>query len=140
MLAEQLSASLAEADRECVSVGESFHELSAARITIERLHCPEPERDLIRKSCQQMGESLHSAVVALQYHDRLAQRLELVRRGLLHLQTLLHHETPDTCDEWLHALRIAEQMNRTEQKRLGPSVGLQSNEPPVDSRDSIELF
>jgi len=137
MLAEQLGASLTEADRECVSVGKSFHELSAARATIEAVGCPEPYQTVVRRSCRQIGDSLHDAVVALQYHDRLAQRLTLVRAGLLRLQSLLQEQGPRSYDAWLGSLREVEQTNRHEQKRLGPVL----DEPrDAEPQDSIELF
>jgi hypothetical protein len=141
MLAEQLGASLIEADRECVSVGESFHELSAAKGTIEGIVCDEPARTVLRSSCKQIGDSLHTAVVALQYHDRLAQRLTLVRAGLIRLQDLLQDHSPRSYGEWLHALREVEQTNRTEQKRLGPAVGQTNGSGPCAlSQSSVELF
>src|ERR1700722_10155537 len=68
ILAEQLAASLMEADRECVSVGESFHELAVVKRTIEGVSCAEPQLSVLRDSCKKIGESLHAAVVALQYH------------------------------------------------------------------------
>ena len=43
VVAEQLAASLLEANRECVSVGKSFHELVAAKCTIDEISCVEPE-------------------------------------------------------------------------------------------------
>lgn len=141
MLAEQLGASLMEADRECVSVGESFHELSAAKGTIEGMVCDEPARTALRSSCKQIGDSLHTAVVALQYHDRLAQRLALVRAGLIRLQNLLQDDSARSYEEWLQALREVEQTNRTEQKRLGPPVGqTNGSEPCALSQSSVELF
>jgi hypothetical protein len=141
ILAEQLTASMTEADRDCVSVGESFHELSAARATIQSVECPEPARRVIDDSCRRIGESLHDAVVALQYHDRLAQRLGLVRAGLVRLQTLLHESGPRSYESWLASLREVEQINRTERLRLGPVPG--QDEPSASaeaSHSSVELF
>jgi hypothetical protein len=143
MLAEQLGASVMEADRECVSVGESFHEMATARNTIAGIRCAEPERSVLHGSCKQIGESLHTAVVALQYHDRLAQRLGLVRAGLSRLQTLLHDESPRSYDEWLESLRDVEHTNRVEQRRLGPATiddDAVSGPDPDMSQSSVELF
>jgi hypothetical protein len=143
MLAEQLSASLLEANRECVSVGESFHELAAAKCTIDEISCVEPGRTVLRNSCKQIGDSLHAAVVALQYQDRLAQRLSLVRSGLVRLQTLLHDRSPRSYDEWLQSLRDVERVNRVEQRRLGPEGldGQSHGSQPSDvSQSSVELF
>jgi hypothetical protein len=143
MLADQLATSLMEADRECVSVGESFHELAAAKTTIDKIRCAEPEHTVLRNSCRQIGDSLHAAVVALQYHDRLAQRLGLVRAGLDRLQTMLHDRSARTYDEWLHSLRDVERINRAEQKRLDPAAThrqTDGSEPLALSHSSVELF
>ena len=142
MLAEQLGTSVVEADRECVSVGESFHEMAAARNAIASVNCAEPERSILQRSCMQIGESLRTAVVALQYHDRLAQRLGLVRAGLDRLQTLLHDPSPRSYDDWLDSLRNVEHINRVEQRRLGPAAvendGSAVHAPMPQS--SVELF
>ena len=142
MLAEQLGASVVEADREFVSVGESFHEMAAARNTIASVDCAEPEHSILQRSCMQIGESLHTAVVALQYHDRLAQRLGLVRAGLDRLQILLHDRSPRSYDDWLDSLRNVERINRVEQRRLGPAV-VENAGSAVDApapQSSVELF
>jgi len=142
ILAEQLGASVMEADRDCVSVGDSFHEMASARATLEAVECAEPVRAVLRDSCLQIGESLQTAVIALQYHDRLSQRLGLVRMGLNRLQTLLHDESPRSYDEWLASLREVEQINRVEQQRLGPTpVESEASvyEPDL-SHSSVELF
>lgn len=122
LLAGQLGFALQEADRECVSVGASFDELSAANDAIAQVNCPEPAGGLLRHACREIGASLHNAVVALQYHDRLSQRLELVRVALERLQTLLQQSPPRSADLWLAALREAERQNRLEQQRLGVTV------------------
>jgi hypothetical protein len=142
ILAEQLGASVMEADRDCVSVGDSFHEMASARATLESIECGEPVRSILRDSCLQIGESLQTAVVALQYHDRLSQRLGLVRVGLTRLQTLLHDSSPRSYDDWLASLRDVEQINRLEQQRLGPTpVETEASvyEPDL-SQSSVELF
>ena len=142
MLAEQLGASLSEADRDCVSVGESFHELAAAKSTLDGIGCPEPERSLLRGAAKQMGESLYAAIIALQYHDRLAQRLVIIRAGLDRLQTLLHDDSPRTHQEWLHSLRQVEQLNCTERQRLAPDPASSAAGPAADPmlQSSVELF
>ncbi|HWJ34893.1 MAG TPA: hypothetical protein VNR70_06485 [Steroidobacteraceae bacterium] len=143
MLAEQLATSLMEADRDCVSVGQSFHELAAAKTTIDGIRCAEPEHSVLRNSCRQIGDSLHAAVVALQYHDRLAQRLGLVRAGLDRLQTMLHDQSARSYDEWLHSLRDVERINRIEQQRLDPAAAHRQPDgsaPLALSHSSVELF
>jgi hypothetical protein len=143
MLAEQLSASLSEADRECVSVGESFHDLADAKNKIADVHCDEPVRAVLKHSCDQIGNSLHAAVVALQYHDRLAQRLALIRTGLNRLQELLHDPSVRPYNDWLESLRHVEHLNRIEQRRLGPETDMGQSDPAhrsAASNDSVELF
>ena len=143
MLAEQLSATLSEADRECVSVGESFHDLADAKNKIADVHCDEPVRTVLRHSCDQIGNSLHAAVVALQYHDRLAQRLGLIRTGLNRLQELLHDPSVRPYNDWLESLRRVEHLNRIEQRRLGPETDMGQSDPAHRSaaaNDGVELF
>jgi len=142
MLAEQLNGALTEADRECHSVGESFHDMATAKNIIAGISCAEPERSALRNSCKQIGDSLHAAVVALQYHDRLTQRLALVRTALNRLQTLLHDRSASSYDEWLQALRDVEQVNRTEQQRLGRAAHGQTGgaQRSAVSHSSVELF
>jgi hypothetical protein len=143
MLAEQLGVSLSEADRDCVSVGESFHDLADAKNKIADVDCDEPGRALLKHSCEQIGNSLHAAVVALQYHDRLAQRLVLIRTGLTRLQELLHDQTGRTYNDWLQSLRHVEHLNRIEQRRLGPETNMgQSGAAHCSAaaNDSVELF
>jgi AraC-like DNA-binding protein len=141
MLSEQLGASLREADGECASVGESFHDMAVARNSLDAIRCPEPAQSTVQHSCRQIGESLHAAVTALQYHDRLSQRLGLIRTGLSRLQALLTDSSPRSYEEWLHALREVEQINRAEQRRLGPDS---THEPEgagaAPSNGSVELF
>lgn len=142
ILAEQLRASVMEADRDCACVGDSFHEMASARRTLESVDCDEPARSVVRDSCLQIGESLHTAVIALQYHDRLSQRLGLVRAGLNRLQTLLHDRSPHSYDDWLTSLREVEKINRMEQQRLGPvSVETEAGiYEPHTSQGNVELF
>lgn len=143
MLAEQLATSLREADRECVSVGESFHDLAAVKTTLDGVRCAEPDRTVLRDSCRQIGDSLHNAVVALQYHDRLAQRLGLVRAGLERLQTMLRDRSARSWDDWLQSLRDVERINRSEQKRLDPAAAdrqTDASQPLALSHSSVELF
>ena len=143
MLAEQLGASLSEADRDCVSVGESFHDLADANNKMADINCDEPGQTVLKRSCEQIGSSLHAAVVALQYHDRLSQRLALIRTGLNRLQELLHDRTGRSYDDWLESLRNVEYLNRVEQRRLGPESEMgQSDGAPqsATANDGVELF
>ena len=117
-------------------------DILSERATLESIDCTEPVRSILRDSCLQIGESLQTAVVALQYHDRLSQRLGLVRVGLNRLQTLLHDASPRSYDDWLASLREVEHINRMEQQRLGPTpVESEASvyEPDL-SQSSVELF
>jgi hypothetical protein len=143
ILADQLGASLLEADRECVSVGASFDDLAAAKTAIDGVECPEPARGELQRTARQMGESLQAAVVALQYHDRLAQRLGLIRAGLDRLQTLLHSGPGRSHAEWLVSLDEVERINRAERQRLDHDAGASAApdstaHPKAD--DTVELF
>jgi hypothetical protein len=143
MLAEQLAASLTEAERECVSVGRSFHDLADANNKIADVNCDDPGRTILKDSCQQIGNSLHAAVVALQYHDRLAQRLALIRTGLNRLQELLHDRTGRSYGDWLESLRHVEYLNRIEQGRLGPNTDTKQSDAAHETEaanDGVELF
>jgi hypothetical protein len=143
MLAEQLSASLSQAERECVSVGESFHDLANAKNKIADVSCDEPGRTVLKHSCEQIGNSLHAAVVALQYHDRLAQQLALIRTGLNRLQELLHDRTGRSYNDWLESLRQVEHLNRIEQRRLGPCADMSQGDAAdraEAANDTVELF
>lgn len=139
-LAEQLSASIMEADRQCVSVGESFHELAAARRIIDGIACAEPVRTTLAETGRQMGASIHTAVVALQYHDRLAQRLVLVRAGLDRLQSLLHTKPGRSYEEWLQSLRDVDRVNRAERLRLAPGPATDAGMASSAGSSSVELF
>ena len=114
----QVAASLLEADREYAAVGAAFHQLAAAKIQIGAVDCAEPHKSLLGRECGRIGESLHAAVVALQYHDRLAQRLGHIRAGLDHLQTLLCDGTERSNAEWLKLLQNVERAHHVEQQRL----------------------
>jgi len=141
LLAEQLGESLAEADRECVSVGDSFHDLAAAKTMIEGVRCNEPQQTVLRQSCTQIDSSLHTAVVALQYHDRLAQKLALIRAGLQRLQALLRDPSARSHDEWLESLRFVENQSRLERRRLGPEAVSSPADAALPEADgSVELF
>lgn len=87
-----------------------------------------------------MGESLHTAVVGLQYHDRLAQRLELVRAALDRLQNLLRTRSPRSYGQWMQSLRDLEQINRIEQRRLGPAIGGSDTDAQLPDSSTVELF
>jgi hypothetical protein len=143
----QLAESLHEADRECTAVGESFHEMATAKARIEGIECPEPERTFLRSECTQIGRSLGAAVVALQYHDRLTQRIGHIRVGLNHLQQLLRHKPDRSDDDWLALLQNVERTYHLEWHRLaratGPGAdgaGAGDAATAVADGSSVELF
>jgi len=88
----QLSDSLRQASHEFGLVGAAFQEIAAANERTNSVTLPEPVLTLVRINCERIGRSLADAVVGLQCHDRLAQRLGHIRDGLDHLQSLLGRE------------------------------------------------
>jgi Zn finger protein HypA/HybF involved in hydrogenase expression len=143
ILSEQLGAALHEADRECIAVGQAFGTLASAKGRIHGLTCDEPEHTVIQESCRLIGDSLGDAVVGLQYHDRLAQRVGHIRAGLDRLHHLLLDGSARSHDEWLELLRSVEHANRVEQQRLMaeamPKDGTVADGGSF-SRDTVELF
>ena len=118
VLSHQLADSLYESGRDCVAVGQSFHRLAAASERIDAIAAQRPTADGLREHCAEIGASLQAAVVALQYHDRLAQRVGHIRTGLEHLQSLLRDRAERSYEDWLVLLRDAERAQKTEQARL----------------------
>lgn len=136
----QLAESLQEADRECMAVGESFHGLAAAKARIQSVDCGEPARSVLQTGCDEIGDSIAAAVVALQYHDRLAQRVGHIRVGLNHLQNVLRRQSAGSTDEWLSLLRNIERTYDSEWQRLArPQAVGEEAEPDADS-SLVELF
>ena len=139
----QLAESLQEADRECTAVGDSFHDLVEARGNIERVACPEPQSSILRRECAQIDESIGAAVVALQYHDRLAQRVGHIRVGLNHLQKLLCYQCERSSEEWLQLLQNVERTYHLEWHRLAHATPIEQRgaaAAPVHDNSSVELF
>jgi hypothetical protein len=132
LLSEQLADSLHESGRDCMAVGQSFHRLAVASEQIDVLAEQHPQAGSMRAHCAEIGVSLGAAVVALQYHDRLAQRVGHIRKGLEHLQTLLRDRRERSYEDWLSLLRDVELAQRAEQTRLVPAG--------LGERGSAELF
>jgi len=145
IFSSQLAESLEEADRECMAVGESFHALAAAKARIEAIDCPEPQRSVVSAGCAEISGSLAAAVVALQYHDRLAQRVGHIRVGLNHLQGLLRHQAVASGEEWLELLKKVERGYHHEWSRLarpaptGEGAASAAGEARAD-HSTVELF
>jgi hypothetical protein len=119
---QQLAASLQESDREYLALGDAFQELATAKSGIEAIICLEPHQTLLKRGCMRIGESLDAAVVALQYHDRLAQRVGHIRLGLDQLQTVLRDGTERSYDSWLTLLKSVEEKQMLEQRRLAAAA------------------
>jgi hypothetical protein len=119
---QQLAASLQESERQYLAVGDAFHELATAKRGIEAVICLEPQQTILKRGCERIGQSLDAAVVALQYHDRLAQRVGHIRAGLDHLQTVLRDGHERSFDAWLELLREVERVQTLEQWRLAAAV------------------
>jgi len=142
IFSDQLAASLREADRECTAVGESFHDLAAAKGRIELIACPPAAQSALARECAEIDGSLRSAVVALQYHDRLTQRIGHIRVGLNHLQTLLRAPTAHSDEEWLALLQNVDRTYHLEWHRLARTVPTTEDaaSDPANDRDGVELF
>ncbi len=114
----QLSDSLHQASHEFGFVGTAFQEIAAANERLISIALREPETTLLRMNCERIGRSLADAVVGLQCHDRLAQRLGHIRDGLGHLQSLLSDGNERSDAQWLQLLRGVDLAHQTEQSRL----------------------
>ncbi len=117
-LGAQLEASVEEADAECTAVGGAFRDIAAANQRIRATLMEPALHAVIAPDCTRIDASLSVAVVALQYQDRLAQRVGHIRAGLHHLQDLLRDGTERTYEEWLELLREVENSHEAEQRRL----------------------
>jgi hypothetical protein len=131
VLGAELSSSALEADREWVGVGNAFQQLAAANERIEAIS-GNAKPGFLQDNCAQISASLGEAIVALQYQDRLAQRIEHIRASLYHVQSLLQDGIDRSCDEWLSVLCHVKAAHRSEQARL-VSAGATPN-------GSAELF
>jgi hypothetical protein len=132
ILGAQLSASVQEAEQECAAVGKAFRELATAKSRIDEIDCDPPACEVLRENSAQIGASLDAAVVGLQYHDRLAQRVGHIRAGLNHLQQVLRDGSERSHADWLELLRDVEEAHRQEQLRLMAAE--------IASNGSAELF
>jgi hypothetical protein len=132
VLSEQLADSLHESGRDCVAVGQSFHRLAAASEHIDVIAARRPAADGLREHCAEIGSSLSKAVVALQYHDRLAQRVGHICTSLEHLQALLRDRSQRSYEDWIVLLRDVERAQKNEQARLIAAA--------LEHRSTAELF
>jgi hypothetical protein len=142
IFSDQLAESLREADRECTAVGQSFHDLAAAKSRIEQVACPPAARAALERECAAIDGSLGAAVTALQYHDRLTQRIGHIRVGLNHLQMLLREPTERGDEEWLALLQNVDRTYHLEWHRLARAVpaAAAAGDAAAADRDSVELF
>jgi hypothetical protein len=132
VLGAELTRSVHEADREWVAVGDAFQQLAAANERIEAISGDEPKPGFLRDNCARISASLGEAIVALQYQDRLAQRIGHIRASLDHLQSFLKDGSDRSCEEWLIVLHHVEAAYRSEQARLMSAA--------VRPNGSAELF
>ena len=139
----QLGAAVVEADRECMAVGEAFHGLASARDDIVTAMRGRSDAGEVMGGCERIGLNLTAAVIALQYHDRLAQRVEHIRTGLQRLQGHLRDEATRSHEEWMQTLKQVEHRYYLEQKRL-EAVAHAPNSVEKDRvaelEDNVELF
>jgi hypothetical protein len=138
----QLGAAVSEADRECMAVGEAFHGLSSAKDDITGSLGAQDSQQRILAACERIGSSLTAAVMALQYHDRLSQRVEHIRMGLHRLQTHLRDDAGQTHEDWMGMLKRVEHRYYLEQKRLEAVARAGASQDGAASADpdNVELF
>jgi hypothetical protein len=123
VLGTELSASVQAADRDIVDLAQAFQQLARANERTQSIARNDPALGPIGDNCAQISASLREAIIALQCHDRLAQRVGHIRAGLDHLRGLLQEAPDRSCDEWLGLLRQVEDSHRAEQERLtGPQI------------------
>lgn len=118
VLGAQLVESVEAAGHECAALGTAFDELGAASRRIEAIAAGSSDGDALRAHCARINGALGAAVVAMQYQDRLAQRIGHIRNGLDELQKLLRDGRGRTCADWLSLLRAVEHDHEAEQARL----------------------
>ena len=131
-LGSQLLHSVEESTREWADVGAAFDRLAAANATLEALAEAMPLSVAIQAQSDEIHASLAAAVVALQHHDRLAQRLGHIRSGIEHLRDLFRDGVQRSSSEWCVRLAAIAQLQRQEQARL-----IAADAAPVGS---VELF
>jgi hypothetical protein len=132
ILGSQLLHSVQESTEEWADVGTAFDRLSSANTRLGSLSDASPSSTAIHGATEEIRASLGAAVIALQHHDRLAQRLGHIRSGIDDLRHLLTSGVERSSSEWLMRLQAIERMQRDEHARL----------VAVDSvpRGSVELF
>ena len=128
---DDLTAALEEAARDHSAAGEAFHRIAAAGERLRRTSEREGAAACAERSCDQISEALDAAVIALQYQDRLTQRVKHICAGLHHLQELLMDGADRANEEWLAVLSRLEEEHRAEQARLAAQS---------TSRSECELF
>jgi hypothetical protein len=132
VLGSELLHSVQESTREWADVGAAFDRLAAANSTLGTLAESLPKSSGIQAQSAEIGASIGAAVMALQHHDRLAQRLGHVRSGIDHLRDLLSDGVERSSGEWVVRLEAVERLQREEQARL---IAVESV-----PRGSVELF
>jgi DNA anti-recombination protein RmuC len=132
VLGSQLLHSMQESAREWADVGAALDRLASANAQLQSLAEQQPPSTPIRTQSDAISASLAAAVVALQHHDRLAQRLGHIQSGIDDLRELLTDGVERSSTEWLVRLGAVEKLQRDEQDRL---IAIESV-----SRGSVELF
>ncbi|MGD0503198.1 MAG: hypothetical protein ABSD02_10685 [Steroidobacteraceae bacterium] len=131
VLGLQLGQSVKEAEREWGDMGSAFHRLAVANDRVRKL-ASSPMHSALAEQSAEIGASLETAVVTLQCHDRLAQRVGHICAGLDSLHTLLRDGVERPNQEWLRLLREVERRQHAEQARLAAA--------DIAPRGSVELF
>jgi hypothetical protein len=132
VLGLQLGHSVQEAEREWGDLGSAFTRLAVANERARKLALSSPLHSALAEQSAEIGASLEAAVVTLQCHDRLAQRVGHICAGLDSLHTLLRDGVERPNQEWLRLLREVERNQHAEQARLAAA--------DMAPRGSVELF
>jgi hypothetical protein len=132
VLGSQLGHSVREAEREWGDLGSAFHRLAIANERLKKMEGSPLIHAAVGEQSAEIGASLEEAVVTLQCHDRLAQRVGHICAGLERLHTLLRDGIERPNQEWLRLLREVERTQHAEQARLAAA--------DIAPRGSVELF
>jgi hypothetical protein len=132
VLGGQLTDATREAGSECASLGDVLGRVAAAASQIESSARGTTLESVVRAPCADVTAALHTAVVTLQYEDRLAQRIGHIRAGLTDLHGLLRDYPLRSHEVWMGLLQDVDLIQALRQQQLSVA--------PPDHHDNAELF
>lgn len=119
-LGSELGQATRDAERQCLPLGQMFDRVAAANHQITACVRDTSSAAPVLAHCAEISQALSTAVVTLQYGDRLAQRIGHVRSGLEHLNSLLQSYPSRSYEESMAFLQDVELMQALQQERLLP--------------------